>query len=87
MQPLTKKLMEFDEEQLARLYKTVFDSADAKLVLEDLKNRCYSYETTHVPGFPDVINKNEGMRSVVLYIKSQINYEPKEKQNVPENDG
>ena len=65
--PLFDKLKELDPQQLANLYKTVFDNADAKLVLEDLKNRCFYYAP--LP-FGEQGMRSEGMRQVVLTIES-----------------
>ena len=77
MSELNKKLMELDEEQVAQLYKNVFNTPEGQLVLEDLKNRCFIKTSTyHHSMNPQEIAWNEGMRNVVLHISSQINYEP-----------
>ena len=47
-------------------------------VLEDLKNRCYINTTTYTGG---EIHIYEGMRSVVLHIQTQLNYEKPEKES------
>jgi len=79
MSELTNKLMTFDDESVAMLYKRVFDSVDAKLVLEDLRNRCFvkiSSCNINMNNTSERTIFNEGMRSVVLHIESQLNYEP-----------
>ncbi len=75
MSRLNEKLMEMDEDQVARLYKRVFDSEDAKMVLEDLKNRCF-VKTSTAHELPHVTHVNEGMRTVFLHIATQITYKP-----------
>lgn len=73
--PLLDKLFTLDAEELSKLYKNIFDSEAGRLVLEDLRQRCFIYTTTAA----DTANKtyyNEGMRSVVLHIETEINYEP-----------
>ena len=80
MSKLTEKLMELEEEQVANLYKVVFDSEDARLVLEDLRNRCF-IKTSTAHELPHVTYNNEGMRTVVLHIESQINFKPEEEES------
>jgi len=82
MADLTDKLFDLTEEDLANVYKRIFDTADGQLMLEDLKNRCYVKSSSAQYGdiiIPHPFSNyfNEGMRSVVLHILSQINYKPK----------
>lgn len=79
MSNLTDKLIKLDEEQLANLYKRVFDSADAQLVLEDLKNRCF-YKTSTAHDNSHQTYLHEGMRLAILHIETQINYKPQPKE-------
>ena len=76
---LNDKLKTLDESQVAKLYKNVFDSEEGQLVLEDLRNRCYCKVSTK--SHPDGIDLGEGMRTVVLHIENQINYEVKETES------
>ena len=72
---LNDKLFDFNEDQMSDVYKNLFLTAEGQLVLEDLKNRCY-YKMTSFTGDNSRSNFNEGMRSVVLHIISQITHEP-----------
>ena len=78
---MIKKIEEMDEVEVAQLYKTVFDSPEAKLILEDLKNRCYM-KTSTAGLTPYETYLKEGMRTVVLHIITQINMKPQESENV-----
>lgn len=69
-QELQEKLGEMSDDELSRIYRNLFESPEGRLVLEDLRNRCYCYSTT---ALGDNIELNEGMRSVVLHIETQIN--------------
>lgn len=74
--PQSNKLAELTEEQIAGLYKRVFETTEGQLVLEDLRFRSFVY----VPTFEGDAQKgifNEGKRSTVLHIESQIAYVPK----------
>ena len=62
------------EKQIAEnqmLYRRVFDSADGKLVLADLKKRCCIATTTYSPE-PGQWGINEGRRSIYMYIVNMI---------------
>lgn len=86
MSELTKKLFELSEEDLANLYKEVFGAESGRLVLEDLRNRCF-VKTSTVNAYPFDAGRtatNEGMRTVVLHIDNQINYEPVKEEPVNE---
>ncbi len=73
--PLQDKLDTLDEERVAKLYKTVFESEEGQLVLEDLKNRCW----TKAPlPYGEEGQRAEGRRSVVLHIQTQLDYEKPE---------
>jgi len=78
---MIKKIEEMDAVEVAQLYKTVFDTAEAKLVLEDLRNRCYM-KTSTAGQTPYETYLSEGMRTVVLHIMTQINLKPQESENV-----
>ena len=75
---LNDKLSTLDEEQVAKLYQNLFDSEEGKLVLQDLKNRCFIDISTYDGGNMEI---HEGMRCVVLHIQTQLNYEVKEKES------
>ena len=71
--PLNEKLQTFSPDEVARLYKNAFDSEEGRLMLEDLKNRCYIYTTPFAVDNP-VSNFNMGMQAVVLHIQAQLDY-------------
>ena len=77
MSEVNEKLQEMNPVDVSNIYKRIFDTPDGKLMLEDLRNRCYvkvsSYH--HQTNSNDVLF-NEGMRAVVLHIESQINFTP-----------
>ena len=60
------KLSQFTEQDLDQLYLRVFNSADGELVILDLANRCYIFETSEDSPL------NEGMRAVWLSIQSRL---------------
>ena len=69
---LQKKLIEIgDGDNLSRLYMRVFNTDDGRLVLQDLKNRCYfyaqAYEGDEIKG-----HENEGKRLAVVSIESRL---------------
>lgn len=62
-----------DQEAIQRLYMRVFNTDDGKLVLEDIGNRCFK----HIPSTEDHCDpyltiKNEGKRSVILHIETNL---------------
>ena len=84
MNEYIKKLLTLKDHEVASLYKTVFDTKEGRLVLEDLMTRCYARTSTAVDVASglyvtnDVMNRNEGMRMVILHIDTQLNFEPEE---------
>ena len=70
-----RKLRENPQElarQLRKDYRGVFGTEEGQRVLEDLKKRCYFYNST----FSDdegLWMMNEGQRNAVLYIERMIN--------------
>ncbi len=50
--------------ELARRYQSLFATPEGQLILEDLKQRCFFYDTTE----GENIKENEGNRQAVLYI-------------------
>lgn len=73
--PLIDKLEELDEESVAKLYQNVFGSPEGQLVLEDLKGRCFIYQTTANADSHKTFWQ-EGMRSIMLHIQGQIDLDP-----------
>ena len=57
--------------ELELLYQRVFETADAKFILEDLKARFYFYAPT--PGI-----REDGQEDVVKHINNMINPLPEE---------
>lgn len=74
---LQEKLKEMTPDELARLYKTVFESDVGQLVLEDLRNRCFVYMTSFRDS-SQFTAFNEGMRAVVLHLETQLRIKPEE---------
>ena len=75
MRTLTKKLESLDEKQIQAIYRRVFLTDEGRIVLEDLKNRCYGYcPTIMTGGMVDPLRAmfNEGSRSVVLHIETLL---------------
>ena len=70
-----KDLKKMDDEALDRLYMRLFSSDDGRLVLEDLRNRCFSYAPT-VPEGGDInalrTHYNEGRRSILIMIETRL---------------
>ena len=75
MDNIQDKLDTMNEDQVSNLYKETFSKAEAQLVLEDLKNRCF-IKTTPFTGTDSWTNFNSGMQAVVLHIEQQIKYKP-----------
>ena len=64
--------------EVKQLYMRFWNTADGRIVLEDLKRRGYFYDTT----FPDNGNSertlvNEGCRQMILTIETMLEPEPK----------
>jgi hypothetical protein len=61
------KLNEMNAREISGLYKTVFESPEGKMVLEDLSRRCFMNQSpkSDTPGRTDY---NLGMQSVVMHI-------------------
>lgn len=75
MSELSRKLANLTEEDLSRIYMEVFNTDNGQLVLQDLKNRCFFDISTSPDNFPiDALTtiKNEGKRSVLLHILTQL---------------
>jgi hypothetical protein len=68
---LDKVLKTLTAEKLSELYMRIFNTDDGELLLQDLKNRCFAF----IPSVSIDSHQtyfNEGMRSVVLHIDSQL---------------
>ncbi len=79
MSELTEKLQTMTDEQIIQLYKNAFNTPGAKLVLEDLRNRCFIKTSLPLGQEGD---RAEGMRQVVLHIQTQLDYKPEEKKEI-----
>ena len=66
-----------DDEQIKKLFKTVFDTPEGRDVLTHL--RAMSFMDTHcfVAGDPYATCFNEGKRSIVAYVLSLLKDKPK----------
>ena len=81
--PQDEKLQTMLPVEVAKLYQKLFCTVEGKLVLQDLKNRCF-FDVSTYNGDPNDTIKNEGMRSVVLHINNQIIYKEPENEMEPE---
>ena len=62
-----------EKEKLKDFYKMTFSTDFGQKVLEDLEKKCYYRRTTFAPQLgKGAIMVNEGMRNVILYIKSKL---------------
>ncbi len=84
MNAVRRKLSELTPIQKDQLYRQVFDSPDGQLLIEDIKESGYVYQSTAAPQ-PDPnlqINMNirEGMKTLALLIESKATkpYQPQE---------
>jgi len=75
---LQSKILTLTEEDLKALYGRVFNNDDGLLVLEDLRNRCFSKVSTVGEGGVDgaKVLVNEGRRQVVLHIETMLEVNP-----------
>ena len=68
-----KQRTQEEKEQLTDYYKMTFSADYGKKVLEDLEKKCFYRRTTFSPQLSkETMIMNEGMRNVILYIKSKL---------------
>lgn len=70
-----EKLAVMGDEELHHLYSRVFDTVEGRLVLEHLKLACFYYVPSfdeHTGNQPFSAIFNEGKRSIVLHIETQL---------------
>lgn len=82
MLAIRKRLNEMTSQELSRVYMNVFNTDEGQMVLEDLRNRCYAKASTveHQGNIdPFTVLRNEGMRSVLLHLETQLLPEPEPK--------
>ena len=87
---LTKEVRKMTDEQLAAVYRAVFENANGQIVLEDMRNRFFVNAPTSV-FIDDLGNKivvdndtmrlNEGMRMAYQHVKARIDYEEPAKED------
>ena len=85
---LNDKIATMTIEEMSASYKDVFSSPSGKLVLQDLKNRCYiKAPTCPMEGEIDVnrVMVNAGMNAVFLHIQTLIEYEAPTSREVIDN--
>ena len=58
-------------------FNTTFSTPCGKKVLNNLSAYCYENRSTYVEGDHDKQNVNNGKRAVILYIRSKMDYDPK----------
>jgi hypothetical protein len=69
------------QKQLVMDFLNAFGNEGGKRVLEALSEKCREHTATYVDGNPHGTAYKEGMRSVIIYIRSQLAKDPnKEKQ-------
>lgn len=72
---MLRQLETLDEDQLSRIYMEVFNNENGAIVLADLANRCFEHISTapeNVAIDPFTVVRNEGRRSVLKYIQTQL---------------
>lgn len=70
---LQRKLTELEAHQIAEIYCQVFNTDAGRLILEDLRNRCFVYDSSFKYGYAEQdVCFHEGMRSVMLHIETQL---------------
>lgn len=85
MDEFTKHVATMGQEELIKNYQTCFGTDSGRVVLEDLrmtffKRASTAYveddagQLTHVP--PHVLDRNEGMRIVLLHIENKVEHQP-----------
>lgn len=60
------------DDEITRSYKTCFESDAGKVVLDDLKRRCFFVSQTHVVDHPDMTAFNNGKRDALLEILYRV---------------
>jgi len=73
---LSIKLLQLSEEELDRVYMNMFNTEEGQLVLEDLRERCYCYNSTIADSLAQMAF-NEGLRAVVINIETRLKIIPK----------
>lgn len=66
-----------DPKDLRATYKSIFESEDGQIILEDLSRRFGVYRTSFVPDSNETAFR-EGQRDVLLFLHSTLRDEPKE---------
>ena len=70
-------VLKMNRQELELLYQRVFETSDAKLVLEDLRARFHLYGTIEA-AISEAIVFRGGQQSVVIHIQNMINPIPEE---------
>ena len=65
-----------DPKDLRATYKSIFESEDGQIILEDLSRRFGVYRTSFVPDSNETAFR-EGQRDVLLFLHSTLRDEPK----------
>lgn len=83
---IRKKVEEMPQNELIQIYKNVFNSDGGKLVLEDLRRRCYAHTSTSLDSdgvnvLADEMQRNEGKRMVLLMIETFLDVDLEEQEN------
>ena len=66
-----------DPKDLRATYKSIFESEDGQIILEDLSRRFGVYRTSFVPDSNETAFR-EGQRDVLLFLHSTLRDEKKE---------
>jgi hypothetical protein len=78
---IQEKLTRISDEELDACFRSVFNSPDGQLVLEDLKNRGFYFISTIpvdvqgntvIPIDPSAVIMHEGMKKLLLYIDTRL---------------
>ena len=66
-----EELLKMEPEKIQRLFHQVFNSEAGKVVLEAIRVKCYSYESTFSAD-PYEHARNAGRREVLLQIEAEL---------------
>lgn len=66
--PLRKKYEELTWEEIKKHYRDVFNSPSGRMVLEDLKRKCFYYSPCTPVNIGETRDFNDGMRATLLNI-------------------
>lgn len=69
-------------DRLEKAYHEIFNTQPGQIVLHDLLRFGFIFQTTHVPGDPNLSAFNEGRRSVALRVLDMLERKTKDAQEL-----